>query len=87
MNLLAADIGGTKTLLGIYEINKRPLLLYKVKYKSNEWPNFNLILNNFLENLPEFIKKPTFGCIGVAGIVKNQNVSLTNLSWRITVEV
>ena len=34
MNLLAGDIGGTKTLLGIYENNDTPKLIYKKSFFS-----------------------------------------------------
>tara|TARA_Y100001968_G_scaffold269529_1_gene260378 strand:- start:9535 stop:10581 length:1047 start_codon:yes stop_codon:yes gene_type:complete len=86
MNLLAGDIGGTKTLLGIYSFNKDLNIRYKKKYASKDWVTFNEILNDFLENLPDEIEPPHFGCIGVAGKVSGNCCDTTNLDWQLNGE-
>jgi len=53
MNFLACDLGGTKVLLGIFEIeinNNSPKLILKKKYISSDWDSFELILEDFLKN-------------------------------------
>tara|TARA_Y100001968_G_scaffold332992_1_gene393481 strand:- start:380 stop:1426 length:1047 start_codon:yes stop_codon:yes gene_type:complete len=86
MNLLAGDLGGTKTLLGIYSFNNRLTLLYKKKYISTDWSDFDEIINDFLKTLPNDISYPRFGCIGVAGKVYKNSCKITNLNWNISGE-
>ncbi|WP_269622823.1 glucokinase [Prochlorococcus marinus] len=87
MNLLAGDIGGTKTLLGIYKFDGKLKLIIKEKYLSREWQSFNQILKEFLSKLPNTISSPSIGCIGVAGKVNNGNVKITNLDWDINEKI
>ena len=82
MNLLAGDIGGTKTLLGIYSF-KSLEVLYKKEYISKNWVTFNKIIENFIESLPKNIDSPIYGCIGVAGKVSANCCKITNLDWHL----
>ena len=62
MNFLACDLGGTKVLLGIFKTNindDSPELIFKKKYLSSEWDSFELILEDFLENLLVLTQKNT----------------------------
>ncbi|AAQ00110.1 MULTISPECIES: glucokinase [Prochlorococcus] len=86
MNLLAADIGGTKTLLGVFRYEGQIKQLYKAKYSSEDWDNFDLMLKDFIANLPSNITTPKYACIGVAGAINNKIVKLTNLNWQISQE-
>ena len=89
MNILACDLGGTKVLLGIYEVNKSKnvtKLLKKEKYLSKEWNSFDLILQDFLDKKCNNFKYPNTACLGVAGPVKNQIAQITNLNWEINQE-
>ena len=83
MTLLAGDIGGTKTLLAIYEWDKVLTQKYQKKYISKDWTSFLLIIQDFFKGLPKDINLPSYGCIGVAGIISNNSCSLTNLDWEI----
>ncbi len=83
MNLFAADIGGTKTLLGIYKFDGKIILLYKKHYISSQWESFESIIIDFFEKLPPNLSYPKQGCIGVAGNIINNTVKLTNLSWEL----
>ncbi len=83
MHLIAGDIGGTKTLLGIYKYSGTLELIYKKYYLSNEWTNFESLLMDFVSKWPKDLEWPKYGCIGVAGNVNGGKVSLTNLSWEI----
>jgi len=86
MNLLAGDIGGTKTLLGIYRFDKELQLLHKRKYHSKEWNSFYLLLNDFIDHLPSELSYPEYSCIGVAGPIIKGVAKVTNLDWEINEE-
>ena len=83
MNLLAGDLGGTKTILAIYSSEKYPKKLFNKKYISSEWKSFYSIFEDFITQLPKDISIPEYGCIGVAGPIKDKKVKITNLGWDI----
>ena len=83
MNLLAGDLGGTKTILAVYSNENYPKKLFNKYYISSEWKSFDSIFEDFIKQLPNHISLPEYGCIGVAGPIKNQNVKITNLGWEI----
>ena len=83
MNLLAGDLGGTKTILAVYSNDNFPKKLFNKYYISSEWKSFDSIFEDFIKQLPNKISLPQYGCIGVAGPVRNQNVKITNLGWEI----
>ena len=86
MNLLAGDLGGTKTILAIYSNENHPQKLFQRYYISSEWTSLYLIFEDFIKHLPEHISIPEYGCIGVAGQIKCQKVKITNLGWDIETE-
>ena len=86
MNLLAGDIGGTKTILAVYSNENYPKKLYEKYYISSEWKSFYSIFENFIKHLPDQISLPEYVCIGVAGPIKDQKVRITNLEWNIETE-
>ncbi len=86
MNLLAGDLGGTKTILAIYSKENDPKKLFSKYYISSEWKSFDSILEDFIKQLPNHILLPEYGCIGVAGPIKDQNVKITNLGWEIEIK-
>ena len=86
MNLLAGDLGGTKTILAVYSNENYPKKLFSKYYISSEWKSFESILEDFIKQLPNHISLPDFGCIGVAGPIQNQRVKITNLNWDIKAE-
>ncbi len=83
MNLLAGDIGGTKTVLSIYSFNDSPKKIFHKYYASAEWESFEPILLNFINELPNNISIPQYGCIGVAGPVFEGKAKITNLGWNL----
>jgi len=86
MNLLAGDLGGTKTILAIYSNESYPKKLFEKYYISSEWKSFYSIFEDFIKHLPDHISLPEYGCIGVAGPIKDQKVTITNLGWNIETE-
>jgi len=83
MNLLAGDIGGTKTLLGVYKWNDEPVKIHQKKYISKEWSSLELIITDYIKTLPNNINEPRFACLALAGPVSNGSCKLTNLEWDV----
>ncbi|MBN2223753.1 MAG: glucokinase [Deltaproteobacteria bacterium] len=81
--ILAGDIGGTKTKLGLFERGGDGLVCTKKKtYRSREHPTIFSILEDFIrsEGAIEAV------CLGVAGPVEGGRVIATNLPWRFSVD-
>lgn len=80
--LLAADIGGTKTSLGLFSIDKTDItLVNELSFPSANYLSFDDVLDEYLKNLT--VSPPDVLSIGVAGPVVDNTVKLTNLSWNI----
>jgi len=79
--VLAGDIGGTKTNLGLFIKGKRrPILRVTETYSSRESSNLENILERFLKIHPLPV---TRACFGVAGPVQKGRCKTTNLPWDI----
>lgn len=80
--LLAADIGGTKSELAVFDLTDRsdssPLV--RKRFLNSEFQNFDEVLTAFLALAPA----PDFGCLGVAAVVREGKASLTNLPWKLS---
>src|SRR5262245_14677167 len=75
--LVAGDVGGTKTVLGLFEQSGTELKLVRDDtFKSQENASLEEILGNFLRG-----EKLEAGCFGVAGAVIEGRVETTNLPW------
>ena len=82
--LLAGDMGGTKTLLAIYEVQDGALVQrHQHRYVSSEWSSLEPMLNDFVRGRPDSIDPPGYGCIAVAGPVRDRRASITNLPWQL----
>ena len=82
--LLAGDLGGTKTLLGLFDIgDRRPTASATHAYVTTTFDSFTAILDAFLRDLarPVTIDAVT---IGVAGPVVSNRARLTNIPWDIS---
>jgi len=80
--ILAGDIGGTKSILGLFSCEEEaPSLLVKQSFLSRDYRDFYDLLAVFLgdQNQGEI----QAACFGVAGPVLNQSCKMTHLSWRI----
>jgi glucokinase len=78
--ILAADIGGTKTDMAIFEMkNGAPSLAKEHRYASRDWPSLVDIARDFTQNLP----LPQGGCISFAGPIHHGKAHGTNLHWDI----
>ena len=80
--ILAGDIGGTKTTLGLFEARGPELALVRdATYPSREFPDFERILRAFLSDGPP--PAIAAACFGVAGVVVDGSVAITNLPWTL----
>lgn len=82
-NLLAADVGGTKTVCGLYaEGSRRPAPLAVERFQTLDYENLEALLAAFLDR-----HRPASGIaaavLGVAGPVRGETSDLTNVPWRV----
>jgi len=79
--LLAGDIGGTKTNLGIYSADKGPREpLIEATFPSGQYPSLETLVGEFLAKVNVNIERASFG---VAGPVVGGQAKITNLPWVI----
>jgi glucokinase len=80
--VLAGDIGGTKTSVGLFvRGKKRPEPLVVESFASRKAPNLESLVDRFLENHPAPITSASFG---IAGPVINGRCKTTNLPWVVS---
>lgn len=88
MRVLAADVGGTKTLVALGEAGPdgHPRVLARRRYASAEWPDLAPLLTDFLDREAPG-GRPAAGCIAVAGPVTaergRETARVTNLPWTL----
>lgn len=81
MKILAGDIGGTKTKLGIFSSAKGPHYAeVQETYPSAKYDSLKAIVKEFLSETEEEI---VFASFGVAGPVVSGRAKITNLKWVI----
>ncbi len=80
---LAGDIGGTKTLLGLFEPgDPRPVERLTRSYATNDYPSFGALLAAFAHDAGERVSVHA-AALGVAGPVVADTAKLTNIVWDI----
>lgn len=77
--ILAGDIGGTKSNLGLFEVVDGTLRrLRSAKYRSSEFPGLTAVIEAFLAEGPAELEA---ACFGIPGPVVGNRASTTNLPW------
>lgn len=78
---LVADVGGTKTLLGVAE---HGVPRHVRRYENDEAADFLTLLQRFLEEIPAELRRAVSrACLAVAGPVTGGDARLTNRpAWR-----
>lgn len=72
---IVADVGGTKVLLYLIEIQEINLkVVEKKKFYCKNFSSFEEILHSFGQTAEALV-------IGAAGVIKDERCTLTNLSW------
>ena len=81
--LLAGDIGGTKTLLSLYDADALELLAQE-RYFSADWVDLAPMVRHFLDQAEvQAHPRPRAACFAVAGPVHGSQAKLTNLPWQL----
>lgn len=81
--VLAGDVGGTKTRLGLFEVTRGRLrLLCEKTFLSKKYKGLENILGEFLKGQ----KGIASACFGVAGPVTEEVIIATNLPWWINIQ-
>lgn len=80
--ILAGDIGGTKTVLSLYEEGSGPNIPHeKETFVSRDFGSLSDIIEAYLSKRKVAVRIASFG---VAGPVKDSRVETTNLPWSLT---
>ena len=81
--ILAGDIGGTKTDLGLFEVADGGLRLARsARYRSLEFPGVAAMIEAFLAAGPSQ-DSVEIACFGIPGPVIDNRASTVNLAWTI----
>jgi glucokinase len=84
--LLAGDLGGTKTLLGLFEPgDRRPTPTESGAYVTTDFAGFNEILDAFARDIGRMVAIDAVA-IGVAGPVVGERAMLTNVPWAVSAD-
>ena len=82
--LLAGDVGGTKTLLGLFERGvPRPRQIVVHAYATGDFASFTGILDAFARDVHQPFSLDA-AVIGVAGPVVDNTARLTNIAWNVS---
>ncbi len=83
--ILAGDIGGTKTVLALFEESGGAVILVRDRtFSSRDYGSLTEILSQFLKDTRELALRA--GCFGVAGAVIDGRSKTTNLPWELDEE-
>ncbi len=84
--LLAGDVGGTKTDLGLYALDPGGSLqlVREAEFPSRHYDGLEQVVREFLDPEPPRIAAAAFGVAGP--VVDRTSVATTNLPWRVEVE-
>ena len=82
--ILAGDVGGTKTLLGLFEPRgRRPHAIVVRAFATAGFPNLSAMIAAFAAEAPVRGTTIHAACFGVAGPVLGERAQLTNLAFTI----
>jgi glucokinase len=82
--ILAGDIGGTKTLLGIFDPTpQRPRPIEVQSFPTLEFDTLVTMISRFLQGGSVRGIRLTRACFGVAGPIIGSTADLTNVPWRV----
>jgi len=82
--ILAADIGGTKTLFQLS--SEQGDVLVETEYVSQQFVSFDLVLAEFLSQDQIVQHQIRSACFAVAGPVSGRDANVTNLPWTLNAD-
>lgn len=81
--ILAGDIGGTKTLIGLFDVaERRPTQIKVREFRTTAYPGLPSIIEEF-RGVHRGHAPITAAAFGVAGPIINQSADMTNVEWRV----
>lgn len=85
MNVLAADIGGTKSWICLARVATSGELhiLFEHIYQSQNYKNASFLLKQFLQDASAEKLSINHMCLALPGITGKQTAKLTNLDWQL----
>jgi glucokinase len=84
MMILAGDIGGTKTLLGLFDpVPARPKPVAVRTFGTLEFADLPSMIAKFMDGDETRGASISSACFGVAGPVIGETAELTNVPWRV----
>jgi len=84
VNLLAGDVGGTNTRLGLFEkTSSRPRSVAVREFATLDFPDLPAMISAFLHDEGFSDATVESACFGVAGPVVGEVAELTNTPWRV----
>lgn len=84
--ILAGDVGGTKTLIGLFHFDaQRPVRIDAHSFPTKEFAGLPAIIDAFFNTQPSR-PKVTTAAFGVAGPVIDQRAQMTNVDWAVDAE-
>jgi glucokinase len=82
--ILAGDVGGTKTLLGLFERrSRRPHALLVHSFATHDFADLTAMVGRFASEPPVATARLESACFGVAGPVFGHTAELTNTDFAI----
>jgi glucokinase len=82
--LLAGDVGGTKTLVGLFERGTpRPAIAHTQSLPTLDFPDLASLVREFLRQARVDGDSLEAACFGVAGPVEHRRAKLTNVPWEV----
>ena len=83
-NVLAGDIGGTTTRLGVFELGgSRPRLVVTNAYGTSDFASIEELTSAFLRDVGVEARSISVACLGAAGPVRGDVADLTNTPVRV----
>ena len=84
MNIIAADVGGTKTWFVVADTGKPGDVVYEAKYNSRDFSAFEPLLQTLIEDSGCDNKQLAAMTLALPGVVRDDVARLTNLPWQIS---
>ena len=83
MNIIAADVGGTKTRLIFADADEPGKVLFEARYASGEFDGFEPLLDTFIHDSGSTVSQVESLTLALPGLVTDSSARLTNLPWVI----
>jgi glucokinase len=83
MNIIAADVGGTKTRLIYADTDEPGKVLFEARYLSSEFDSFEPLLETFIHDSGSSVSEVDSLTLALPGLVSDTTAHLTNLPWVI----